>query len=59
MRVVRCADGYYCQFCIDHERVERREPTGKTIIFWRERSSDRLWNVGYLVVTEVKLRQIG
>ncbi|MHC5829994.1 MAG: RNA-guided endonuclease TnpB family protein, partial [Nostoc sp.] len=31
IRVVRRADGYYCQFCIDHKRVERREPTGKTI----------------------------
>jgi putative transposase len=31
VRVVRRADGYYAQFCIDQERVERREPTGKTI----------------------------
>jgi putative transposase len=31
VRVVRRADGYYCQFCIDQERVEKREPTGKTI----------------------------
>lgn len=31
VRVVRRADGYYAQFCIDHERVEEREPTGKTI----------------------------
>ncbi len=28
---MRRADGYYAQFCIDQERVERREPTGKTI----------------------------
>jgi putative transposase len=28
---VRRADGYYVQFCLDVERVEKREPTGKTI----------------------------
>ena len=31
VRVVRRADGYYCQFCINTERIEKREPTGKTI----------------------------
>jgi putative transposase len=31
VRVIRRADGYYCQFCIDAERIEKREPTGKTI----------------------------
>jgi putative transposase len=31
VRVVRRADGYYLQFCLDAERVEKREPTGKTI----------------------------
>jgi len=31
VRVVRRADGYYAQFCLDVERVEKREPTGKTI----------------------------
>jgi putative transposase len=31
VRVVRRADGYYCQFCIHAERIEQREPTGKTI----------------------------
>ena len=31
VRVVRRADGYYVQFCLDIERVEKREPTGKTI----------------------------
>jgi len=31
VRVVRRVDGYYCQFCIDQERIEKREPTGKTI----------------------------
>ncbi len=31
VRVVRRADGYYAQFCINQERVEKRSPTGKTI----------------------------
>ncbi|MFB8796692.1 MAG: transposase [Microcoleus sp.] len=31
VRVVRRADGYYVQFCIDTERNEKREQTGKTI----------------------------
>lgn len=31
VRVVRRADGYYVQFCIDSERLEKREPTSKTI----------------------------
>lgn len=31
VRVVRRADGYYVQFCIDAERTQKREPTGKTI----------------------------
>jgi putative transposase len=31
VRVVRRADGYYVQFCIAQERIEKREPTNKTI----------------------------
>lgn len=31
VRVVRRADGYYVQFCIDTERREKREPTFKTV----------------------------
>ncbi len=31
VRVVRRADGYYAQFCTDVERIEKREPTLKTI----------------------------
>jgi putative transposase len=31
VRVVRRADGYYVQFCIDQERLEKREPTFKTV----------------------------
>lgn len=31
VRVVRRADGYYVQFCIEQERLEKREPTFKTV----------------------------
>ncbi|MEG5175846.1 transposase [Microcoleus sp. B3-D7] len=31
VRVVRKADGYYVQFLIDQERLEKRTPTGKTL----------------------------
>ncbi|MEO0014112.1 MAG: hypothetical protein RLZZ535_2501 [Cyanobacteriota bacterium] len=31
VRVVRRADGYYTQFCIDQERLEKKEPTSHTI----------------------------
>ena len=33
VRVVRRADGYYVQFLIDQERLEKRTPTGKTLGF--------------------------
>jgi putative transposase len=31
IRIVRRADGYYCQFCIDQARIENRFPTNKTV----------------------------
>jgi putative transposase len=31
VRLVRKADGYYCQFCINVDRTENVEPSGKTI----------------------------
>lgn len=31
VRVVRKADGYYAQFCIQHDRVEEVEPSGKAV----------------------------
>ena len=31
VRVVRRADGYYVQFCIDQERLEKREPTAHNV----------------------------
>lgn len=31
VRVVRRSDGYYAQFCLDVERREERQPTGRTV----------------------------
>ena len=31
VRIVRRADGYYAQFCLDVERIEDTSPTGKTL----------------------------
>jgi putative transposase len=31
VKIVRRADGYYVQFCLDQDRIQNREPTGKTI----------------------------
>ena len=31
VRIVRRADGYYVQFCLSQDRLEKRSPTGKTI----------------------------
>ncbi|MEQ9550358.1 MAG: transposase [Coleofasciculus sp. G3-WIS-01] len=31
VRVVRRADGYYAQFCIDHDRTQKKIPTGNTV----------------------------
>jgi putative transposase len=40
VRVVRRADGYYVQFCLDQERLEKREPTLKTVGIETPFSSD-------------------
>src|SRR5437660_8550711 len=31
VRIVRCADGYYCQFCVDAERKVEHVPSGKQL----------------------------
>jgi putative transposase len=31
VRIVKCADGYYCQFCVDVERKEQHQHNGKQI----------------------------
>ena len=31
VRIIRCADGYYCQFCVDAERKVEHVPSGKQL----------------------------
>jgi len=31
VRIVRRADGYYCQFVVDQERINRKKPTNYTV----------------------------
>ena len=31
VRIVRRADGYYCQFVVDQERINRKKPTNHTV----------------------------
>ncbi|AFZ23003.1 transposase [Cylindrospermum stagnale PCC 7417] len=64
-RVVRRADGYYCQFCIDHQRVERREPTGKTIgidvglnHFYTDSNGETVANPRHLRKSEKSLKRL-
>jgi putative transposase len=65
VRVVRRADGYYCQFCIDHERIEKREPTGKTIgvdvglnHFYTDSNGETIANPRHLRKSEKSLRRL-
>ncbi len=64
IRVVRRADGYYAQFCIDTERLERREPTGKTIgldvglnHFYTDSDGNQIDNPRYLRKSERALKR--
>jgi len=65
VRVVRRADGYYCQFCIDQERVEKREPTGKTIgidvglnHFYTDSNGETVANPRHLHKSEKSLKRL-
>jgi putative transposase len=65
VRVVRRADGYYCQFCIDQERIERREPTGKTIgidvgltHFYTDSNGETIANPRHLRKSEKSLKRL-
>jgi putative transposase len=65
VRVVRRADGYYVQFCIDAERNEKREPTGKTIgldvgltHFYTDSDGDTVENPRYLRKSEWSLKKL-
>jgi putative transposase len=64
IRVVRRADGYYAQFCIDTERLEQREPTGKTIgldvglnHFYTDSDGNQIENPRYLRKSERALKR--
>ncbi len=65
VRVVRRADGYYAQFCINQERVERREPTGKTIgidvglnHFYTDSNGETVANPRHLCKSEKSLKRL-
>jgi putative transposase len=66
VRVVRRADGYYVQFCLDVERVEKREPTGKTIgldvgltHFLTDSNGQTVENPRHLKKSEKALKRLG
>ena len=65
VRVVRRADGYYAQFCLDVERVEKRQPTGKTIgldvgltHFYTDSDGQTVENPRHLKKSEKALRRL-
>ncbi|WP_088241139.1 RNA-guided endonuclease InsQ/TnpB family protein [Calothrix rhizosoleniae] len=65
VRVVRRADGYYAQFCINQERVEKREPTGKTIgldvglnHFYTDSQGNTIENPRHLRKSEKSLKRL-
>ncbi|MBD1885665.1 MULTISPECIES: RNA-guided endonuclease TnpB family protein [Microcoleus] len=65
VRVVRRADGYYVQFCIDAERNEKREPTGRTIgldvgltHFYTDSDGNTVENPRYLRKSERSLKKL-
>jgi putative transposase len=65
VRIVRRADGYYAQFCIDQERIEKREPTGKTIgldvglnHFYTDSNGETVVNPRHLRKSEKSLKRL-
>ena len=65
VRVVRKADGYYAQFCIDQERLEDTKPTGKSIgldvgikEFYTDSNGDTVANPKYLRKSEKRLKRL-
>jgi putative transposase len=66
VRVVRRADGYYAQFCLDVERIEKRDPTGKTIgldvgltHFYTDSDGQTVENPRHLRKSEKSLKRLG
>ena len=65
VRVVRRADGYYAQFCIDTERIEKRVATGKTVgidvglnHFYTDSNENTIENPRYLRKSEKSLKRL-
>ncbi|ARV59772.1 transposase [Nostocales cyanobacterium HT-58-2] len=65
VRVVRRADGYYVQFCIDQERLEKREPTLKTVgidvglnHFYTDSDGQTVANPRHLCKSEKSLKRL-
>jgi len=65
VRVVRRADGYYAQFCVDQERLEKREPTQTTIgldvglnHFYTDSKGNTVENPRYLRKGEKALKRL-
>jgi putative transposase len=65
VRVVRRSDGYYVQFCIDQERLEKREPTSKTIgldvgltYFYTDSDGQTVENPRHLRKSEKSLKRL-
>jgi len=65
VRVVRRADGYYVQFCIDQERLEKREPTSKNIgldvgltHFYTDSAGQTIENPRHLRKSEKSLKRL-
>ena len=65
VRVIRRADGYYAQFCINVERTEEVVPTGKTIgidvglnHFYTDSSGETMTNPRHLRKSEKSLKRL-
>lgn len=65
VRVVRRADGYYVQLCVDGKRIEKREPTGTTIgldvglsHFYTDSNGQTVANPRHLLKSEKSLRRL-
>jgi putative transposase len=65
VRVVRRADGYYVQFCLSCERLEKREPTAHNIgidvglnHFYTDSDGQTVANARHLRVSEKSLKRL-
>lgn len=65
IRLIRRADGYYAQFSIDQERLEKVTPTGSSIgldvgleAFYTDSNGDKVPNPRYLRKSERKLKKL-